>query len=197
MAKLAFYYSTMGAGKSTEAIKTYDIYKRKHLDPIVIKPIIDNREGNFCGWGTAKSRITKEEIPAYYIKNVKEELRTLEYGSIIVDEAQFLTRDDIIALAAIVDTQDVNVLAYGLKTDINGHLFSGSAALLEFADEIKEIEMLCDEPNCMNKATHHLRYVNNIPDSSNETVAIEKDNVTYKSVCRWHWAKMKNIYSRR
>lgn len=69
MAKLKFYYGVMGAGKTTELIKTYDIYKRKGLDPVVIKPIIDDREGSQKGWGTTSSRLIKNPIPAYYFES--------------------------------------------------------------------------------------------------------------------------------
>lgn len=191
MAKLTFFYSTMGAGKTTDVVKTYDIYKRKGLNPLIIKPAIDTREGKFSGYGSTKSRITAEEVPAYYIQSVRDEIWRLDYGIIIADEAQFFTREDIIHLATIVDKQDINVLAYGLKNDVNGNLFPGSQALLEFADDIKEIEMMCDEPYCLNKATHHLRYINGILDRSTESVAIEKGKVTYKSVCRKHWMQAK------
>jgi thymidine kinase len=194
MAELKFYYGCMNAGKSVEAIKTYEIYKRKNMNPVIIKPVIDNREGEQKGWGYTSSRLTKEPTPAYYIKSVEEDIWKTNYGQvIIVDEAQFLTRDDVVFLSKIVELQKVDVIAYGLKNDVNGNLFSGAKAFMEFADTIKEIDMICEEPGCKNKATHHLRYINGKPDASNEQVAIEKGNVTYKSVCRKHWMQKKNI----
>ena len=76
MASLIFYYGVMGSGKTTELIKTYEIYKRKGLDPVVIKPSIDNREGTFFGWGITTSRLLKyKSIPAYYFKNLKKNLK--------------------------------------------------------------------------------------------------------------------------
>lgn len=188
MANFTFYYGVMSSGKTTELIKTYEIYKRKGLDPIVIKPCIDDREGSYCGWGTTSSRLLKDQsIPAYYYKNLQKELDQLNYKTILVDEAQFMTRSDVIYLAYIVEKQNINVLAYGLKTDINGHLFSGSEALLIFADKFKELEALCEEPNCEKKAILHNRYINGKLDTNCQQVAIEKGNITYKAVCRQHW----------
>ena len=187
MAKLKFYYGVMGAGKTTELIKTYDIYKRKGLDPVVIKPIIDDREGSQKGWGTTSSRLIKNSIPAYYFENVKDEIWKLDYGVILVDEAQFISREDILFLTDIVEKQKIDVIAYGLKTDVNGNLFKGAADLLVFADETKELETICENPNCQNKASMHLRYIDGELDKSGNSVAIEKGNITYKSVCRPCW----------
>lgn len=187
MAKLKFYYGVMGAGKTTELIKTYDIYKRKGLDPVVIKPIIDDREGVQKGWGTTSSRLIKNPIPAYYFENAKNEIWKLDYGVILVDEAQFISREDILFLTDIVEKQKIDVIAYGLKTDVNGNLFKGAADLLVFADETKELETICENPNCQNKASMHLRYIDGELDKSGNSVAIEKGNVTYKSVCRPCW----------
>lgn len=187
MAKLKFYYGVMGAGKTTELIKTYDIYKRKGLDPVVIKPIIDDREGSQKGWGTTSSRLIKNPIPAYYFESAKDEIWKLDYGVILVDEAQFISREDILFLTDIVEKQKIDVIAYSLKTDVNGNLFKGAADLLVFADEIKELETICENPNCQNKASMHLRYIDGELDKSGNSVAIEKGNITYKSVCRPCW----------
>ena len=196
MAEMKFYYGCMNAGKSVEAIKTYEIYKRKKMNPIIIKPAIDTREGEQKGWGHTTSRLIKEPTPAYYIQNVENEIWKLDYGQvIIVDEAQFLSREDVIFLSKIVELQKVDVIAYGLKNDVNGNLFPGAKAFMEFADMIKEIDMVCENPYCLNKATHHLRYINGKLDTSNEQVAIEKDDVTYKSVCRKHWMEAKGLIS--
>lgn len=189
MSKLKFFYGVMGGGKTTELIKTYDIYKRKNMNPLIIKPQIDDREGKQIGWGTTSSRITAEQVPAYYFKNLQDELFTLDFGVILVDEAQFLTNDDVILLSEIVDKKDISVIAYGLKTDINGHLFPGAASLLALADETKELESLCNTPTCKEKAIMHLRYINGQIDLSGNQVAIEKNNITYTSVCRKCWKK--------
>ena len=184
---IKFTHATMFAGKTTQLINAYEIYRRKGLDPIVLKPAVDDREGTFNGWGVTKSRLINKEVPAYYFKNLKEELGQLDYGTIMVDEAQFLSKEDVQYLAEVADNQNKNILAYGLKTDINGNLFEGAAAWLALADEVVEMPSLCQEKGCNNKAVAHARYVDGERDISGESVAIEKGNVTYKAVCRKHW----------
>ena len=127
------------------------------------------------------------ELRVKRIKNLKEELGQLDYGTIMVDEAQFLSKEDVQYLAEVADNQNKNILAYGLKTDINGNLFEGAAAWLALADEIVEMSSLCQEKGCNNKAVAHARYIDGERDTSGESVAIEKGNVTYKAVCRKHW----------
>lgn len=188
---LKFYYGTMGAGKTTELIKTYDIYRRKGLNPVVIKPAVDDREGEQLGWGTTKSRITSEEIPAYYFKDLKKELPQLDYGVLLVDEAQFMTPEDIKYMSSVTDNKNVDVLAYGLKTDVNANLFPGAAALLAIADTTKELENLCQMPDCANLAQVHIRFINGVPDTSHRSVVIDKGDVTYKAICRKCYEKQK------
>lgn len=193
MGKLKYIHGTMFSGKTAQLINAYEIYRRKHLEPIVIKPIIDDREGTQKGWGETSSRLMLDKkVPAYYYQNLQEELPTLKYGSIIVDEAQFMSEEDVRYLTKVMDEKDITVLAYGLKTDSNGHLFEGSKALLAFADEITEMESLCQNPNCTNKAQMHLRYIDGQIDKGTDSVAIEKGNVTYRSVCRPCWSKEKS-----
>ena len=186
---LKFYYGVMGAGKTTELIKTYEIYKRKGMNPVVIKPCLDNREGEQSGWGITSSRLTKDSVPAYYFKNLQDELPKLNYDVLLVDEAQFLSNDDVLFLSEVTDRKGIDVLSYGLKTDINGNLFSGAASLLAISDETKELEYICDTPLCQEKATMHLRYVDGKIDIGGNTIAIEKGDITYKSVCRKCWKK--------
>jgi thymidine kinase len=186
MAKLKFYYGTMGAGKTTEALKTYEIYRRKGLKPLIVKPTFDDREGTFKGWGLIKSKLIPDVRPCYYVDNVMEQLYNKQpypFGVLIVDEVQFLKPADIISLSSIVDYKDVDVICYGLKTDCRGKLFEGSAQLLAIADETKELDNLCDicgKPG----ANMHLRYTNDEIDFEPESIKVEKGNVKYKSVCR-------------
>ena len=184
---IRFLYSTMFAGKTTDCLKAYDIYRRKGLNPIILKPVVDDREGSFKGWGWTQSRITRDRQPAYYYTDLQKELPQLDYGCIMVDEAQFLSRDDVLYLADVVDSKNIPMLAYGLKTDVNGNLFEGAAALLAVADECQELTTLCQMPNCMNPSQVHLRYIDGQVDTSKEAGAIEKGNVTYRAVCRKCW----------
>lgn len=186
MAKLKFYYGTMGAGKTTEALKTFEIYRRKGRNPLIVKPTTDDREGKFNGWGTIKSKLIPDIRPCYYVDNVMTQLYynpPQEYGLLIVDEVQFFKPSEIIGLSAIVDAKDIDVICYGLKTDCRGQLFEGAAQLLAIADETKELDNLCDLCGKEN-ANMHLRYTNGEIDYDPDSIAVQKGNVDYKSVCR-------------
>lgn len=189
MAKLKFYYGNMFSGKTTYLCNTFDIYSRKGLKPVVIKPILDDREGRQTGWGKTTSR-NGTSIPVYYYTDLKKELPLLEYKTLMVDEAQFLSASDISLLTDVVDEDNINVIAYGLKTDCNGNLFTGSAALLAQADEVEEIESLCQYEGCNKKAEIHVRFIDGHVDKTGQAVAIEKGDVTYRSVCRKHWKEL-------
>ena len=92
-------------------------------------------------------------------------------------------------LSEIVDKWDIPVICYGLKTDVNGNLFEGAAKLIAIADSIKELKHIC---NCGNKAIMHIRYVDGKVDTSSQSIAIEKaGKITYDSVCRKCWKKIK------
>lgn len=191
MAKLKFYYGTMGAGKTTEALKTFEIYRRKGRNPLIIKPATDDRDGKFSGWGVIKSRLIPETRPCYYVDDIMEQVYRnppQEYGIIIVDEVQFFKANDIISLSSIVDYKDIDVICYGLKTDCRGKLFEGSAQLLAIADELKELDNLCDICG-QAKPIMHLRYTNGEIDYEPESIKVEKGNVKYKSVCRKCFSK--------
>lgn len=187
---IKFYYGTMGAGKTTELLKTYDIYKRKGCNPIIIKPKIDDREGNFNGWGYTSSRITKDKAPAYYYSDITDMKKFTECKIILVDEAQFCLRRDIDYLCTFADSYNIDIIAYGLKTDINGNLFKGAQRWLALADTIKELENICQIDGCENKAIAHKRFIDGKADNSKKSVVINKDSVTYLAVCRNHWREL-------
>ena len=186
MGKLVFNYGCMGSGKTTAMLTKFDSYKRRGKKPVIVKPCIDNREGNFVGWGITKSRITKYEEPSYYYEDLSSELSKLHFNTLFVDEAQFLTKEDVMVLCKVAEEKEV--ICYGLKTDVNGDLFSGAATLLALADEINEIEVPCEIDGCSHKAVTHIRYINGVREKGIvKPVAIETENITYKSVCRHHW----------
>ena len=187
MGRLTFTYACMGAGKTTQMLTMFDQYKRRKKKPIIIKPCMDVREGVFTGWGITKSRITKNEEPTYYYKDLREELVQLDFGVLFVDEAQFLSRDDVLTLCEVCDSWKIDVFCFGLKTDVTGNLFEGSKHLLALADEINEIPTPCEIEDCDCKAVAHIRYIDVKRELEGKSVAIETGNVTYKSVCRKHW----------
>ena len=185
MAKISFYYSVMGGGKTTYLIQTEYAYRQKGFKTLILKPTVDDREGAHHGWGPISSRVVTSQQQALYVDAITPEvLNGLDYNMIFVDELQFFTPQDVDVLADIADKQNIPVMCYGLKTDVNGHLFAGSAALLAVADDIKEIEYPCA---CGRKATHHIRKIDGKIDTTDVAIAVEKGNITYEAVCRQCW----------
>lgn len=182
---IKFTYSVMRGGKTTELIKTFDQLQRKGERPVIAKPTTDLREGEFLGWGTTGSRITKDLKPAFYFDCIEEVFDKVSFGILLLDEVQFMTPQDIIKLTNL--KQDV--LCYGLKTDINANLFPASATLLAIADSVKEIPMLCENKGCKNNAQVHSRYINGKLDKSGFSTMIENGLVNYKSLCYNCWRK--------
>lgn len=182
---IIFNYGVMGSGKSTELIKTYNQLKRKNLKPVIAKPLTDTRDGEYFGWGLTSSRITKERIPAFYFDTITEVFDKVSFGILLLDEVQFMLEKDIEKLAL----QDKDVIAYGLKTDVNANLFPASAKLLAIADSVKEIPMLCECDNCKNKAQVHSRYINGKLDKSGLSTMVETGAITYKALCYKCWNK--------
>ncbi len=191
MAKLHFYYSVMGAGKTTSLLQAEYNYFHQGFKPLIIKPKLDDREGFNDGWGKIQSRILIGEHKALYIENINaKELKTkVDFNILLVDEVQFFKEADIEALSDIVDEFDIPVICYGLKTDTNGNLFEGTKKLLAIADDIKEMKHIC---KCGAKANMHIRYIDGVLDKSGQSIAIEKGNITYESVCRKCWKKKMN-----
>lgn len=198
MAQLKFYYGTMGSGKTTELLKTADIYDRKGVEVAIIKPIIDDRNGKQEGWGTIESRLVNNlSKKAYYFKNIIDEVTNkIPFEMLFVDEAQFLSSNDIKELTTYVDVYNIDVYCYGLKNDSTGRMFSGSRELMTIADECIELKNLCQHDKCKNPANFHLRYIDDDVDRSPIPIMIEKGNVTYKSLCRKHYMREMNINSR-
>jgi len=186
---LKFYYGTMGAGKSTEAIKTFTMYERagKKVKMVQANPGGDGVDYN--GPGFVSSRLCQNDMPAYIFTKV-DNIPDKDYDMLIVDEVQFLPPAEIDKLAELVDDHDKTVICYGLKTDCYGNLFDGSARLLAIADVTKELSSICDI--CHDRpATRHLRYRGNELDTGGHSPFQDKstEHVEYKSVCRQCWKK--------
>ena len=186
MAKLYFHYSTMNAGKSTSLLQASHNYREGGMVTYLITAQFDNRAGE----GRIASRIGIGE-PAdtfgpgedLYAK-LKARFATGKVACVFIDEAQFLSKDQVWQLARAVDDLGVPVMAYGLRVDFQGNLFPGSAALLAWADEMREVRTICF---CGRKATMVVRKG---PDGcalkDGEQVVIG-GNETYVSLCRRHW----------
>lgn len=145
MAKLYFYYSTMNAGKTTALLQSAYNYRERGMRPLLLTPALDDRAGP----GVIRSRVGIEST-AHAFAAGEDLLALVDSGRenggvhcVLVDEAQFLSRDQVFQLTEVVDRLSIPVLAFGLRTDFRGELFPGSQWLLAWADELKELKTIC------------------------------------------------------
>ena len=188
MAKLYFYYSSMNAGKSTTLLQSDFNYRERGMDTMLWTAAVDTRYGR----GRIASRIGLEaqahlfEAETDLFAAVAQRHADAPLSCVLVDEAQFLTRNQVWQLAAVADTLSVPVLCYGLRTDFQGALFPGSAALLGIADALIELKAVCD---CGRKATMNLR-VDAQGRAVHEGAQTEiGGNDRYVAMCRKHFCE--------
>jgi len=186
MAKTYFYYSAMNAGKSTVLLQSSYNYRERGMHTVLFTPDIDTRGGP----GRISSRIGLSAEAIAFTRSddlnarVRAEIDCQPIACVLVDEAQFLTRLQVQQLTDIADLLDIPVLCYGLRTDFQGNLFEGSAALLAWADDLNEIKTIC---HCGRKATMVLR-TDAHGHALREGAQIEiGGNERYVSVCRLHF----------
>ncbi|MBA2650043.1 MAG: thymidine kinase [Legionella sp.] len=188
MAKLYFYYSAMNAGKSTVLLQSSHNYKERGMHTLLLKPAIDNR----LDTTTIASRIGLSEEAVVF--NLTEDLYILtlnllknsKIACVLVDEAQFMTKDQVMQLTEITDQLSIPVLTYGLRTDFRGELFTGSQFLLAWADELIELKTIC---HCGRKAIMNMR-VNEQGKAITEGEQIFiGGNESYIATCRLHFKK--------
>lgn len=191
MAKLYFHYATMNAGKSAYLLQANHNYTSQGMRTLLIGSAIDTRSG--AGHITSRIGLTATCAVAgpetCLFEVVRADIAAAEAEGnplrcVFVDEAQFLSEAQIVQLARVVDNLGVPVMAYGLRTDFMGRLFTGSDALMRLADEIREVRAVCW---CGKRATMVLRTG---PDGQvvREGVSVAVGgNDMYASVCRAHW----------
>ena len=186
MAKLYFYYSSMNAGKSTNLLQSSYNYKERGMNTLVLAPMMDDRYGE----GRVTSRIGIESEATTFradtdLLEVVEEFRAEKpLHCVLIDEAQFLTRDQVFQLSEVTDDLNIPVLAYGLRTDFQGEPFEGSKYLLSWADNLKELKAICD---CGSKATMVLRMDENGNAVTQGSQVEIGGNDRYVSMCRKHF----------
>jgi thymidine kinase len=145
MAKLYFYYSAMNAGKTTALLQSAHNYRERGMHPLLFTPRLDNR----YTIGVIRSRIGLESPAIVFERDddlfstVQERLEDRNVHCVLVDEAQFLTRDQVFQLTDVVDRLNIPVLCFGLRTDFQGELFEGSRYLLAWADQLEELKTIC------------------------------------------------------
>ena len=186
MAKLYFHYSTMNAGKSTILLQASYNYNERGMETYLLTAKLDDRAGQ----GRIASRIGIGADADMYspatdlFAMIGARLAEGPCACVFIDEAQFLTKDQVWQLARAVDDLKVPIMCYGLRVDFQGELFPGSAALLALADEMREVRTIC---HCGKKATMVIRQG---PDGKALTEGEQVQvggNETYVSLCRVHW----------
>lgn len=189
MAQLYFYYSAMNAGKSTSLLQSAHNYRERGMQVQLFTAAIDDR----YGVGVIRSRIGLAEPAEIFDADtdfaaaVRRSLGGGALACVLVDEAQFLTREQVEQLAEVVDLLDVPVLCFGLRTDFRGELFAGSARLLAIADKLTELKTVC---HCGRKATMTVRL-----DGAGQAVTAGEQveiggNNRYVSMCRRHYTEL-------
>ncbi len=187
MAKLYFYYSAMNAGKSTVLLKSSHNYKERGMQTLLLTPKIDNRfaEGMIHSRiGLAESAYSFTEQDNLYDWVNKQRMHTPKVSCVLIDEAQFLSKDQVRQLTDVTDKLSLPVLAYGLRTDFLGELFIGSQYLLAWADELVEIKTIC---HCGSKATMNLRIDETGQALDKGEQVLIGGNNRYVSTCRQHY----------
>lgn len=187
MAKLYFKYGAMNASKSADLLMTAHRYEEQGKRVLCFMPAVDTRSGH----GIIKSRlgIQREAIslapgdsPMQIF--IADSLHNGKPDCVLADEIQFLTRQQIEEFADIVDSHDIPVILYGLKTNFRGELFEGAKRAIELADKIEEIKTVCWY--CEKKATFNMRVINGMPVYKGPELLIG-GNDTYRPVCRYHY----------
>ena len=191
MSKLYFYYSAMNAGKSTVLLQSSHNYKECGMNTLLLTPEVDQR----AGLGKIASRIGLSaeaqvfDSKAQLFQLVESSHQKDSLACALIDEAQFLTQIQVHQLASVTDLIGIPVLCYGLRTDFQGKLFPGSAALLGWADNLIELKTIC---HCGRKATMNLRIDSNgTPVKEGAQVEIG-GNESYIAMCRKHFIEARN-----
>lgn len=184
MAQLFFRYGAMASGKSIEILKVAHNYETQQRHVLLLTSALDSRSGV----GEIASRIGMQRA-ALAISDGDDLFKLIsdqqdDIAAVLIDEAQFMSKAQVLELTRVVDDLNIPVLAFGLKNDAFNNLFPGSEALLIYADKIEEMKTLCSF--CGRKATMNLRISDEQPVYEGAQVQIGGDEA-YMPVCRYHY----------
>lgn len=189
MAQLYFYYSSMNAGKSTHLLQSSYNYRERGLTTAIYTAKIDDRFAK----GKVASRLGIDadaflfDDDSNMLTDIKEKHEETKLDCVLIDEAQFLSTEQVKQLTDVVDLLHIPVLAYGIRTDFLGETFSGSAALLAWADKLVELKTIC---HCGRKANFVIRQdKNGVPVKGGQQVEVG-GNERYEPLCRAHFKKL-------
>lgn len=180
MARLYYRYGSMGSSKTANALMVAHNYEEKGQRALLAKPALDDRDG--AGVMASRIGISRPCISVEKLVALSDD-ELCAYNCVIVDEAQFCTKDQVARLTDIVDTCGIPVICYGLRTDFRRELFEGSLWLMAWADVIEEVKTVCW---CGHAATCVARFG---PDGAMITEGSQVQlggNDSYVSVCRKH-----------
>jgi thymidine kinase len=188
VAQLYFYYSSMNAGKSTALLQSAYNYEERNMRPFIMSAALDDR----YGLGKVTSRIglaaeaqlfnAKDDLYSILkIENLKKPL-----DCILIDESQFLSREQVRQLTLVVDQLNIPILCYGIRTDFRGELFPGSQYLLAWADKLVELKTVC---YCGRKATMVVRMDGDGMVIKDGDQVVIGGNDQYQSLCRRHFSE--------
>jgi thymidine kinase len=186
MAKLYFYYSTMNAGKSTTLLQSSFNYRERGMETLLLTAAIDDRFGK----GKISSRIGLSQDADLFAANddlfahIAQQHAVKAINCVLVDESQFLTKEQVWQLSEVCDQLGIPVLCYGIRTDFQGQLFVGSQWLLAWADILEELKTICF---CGTKANMVVRV-----DADGKAIRQGSQveiggNDRYESLCRKHF----------
>ena len=181
MSKLYFRYGAMNCGKTTALLQVAHNYEERGMKVVIIKPGVDTKGNDKIVTRIGLKRkvdhlIKSDEKLSTYLNKLEDDI-----ACILVDEAQFLNRDQIDELFMYTKLKDKPVICYGLRSDFKTIAFPGSLRLFEIADDMEELYTIC---RCGKRAKFHGRMINGKFTSSGEQVAIDGENeVTYESLC--------------
>lgn len=181
MAQLYFKYGAMGSSKTANALMVRFNYEERGQQALLVKPRLDTRDGDHM----AASRIGLTHPCIYFDELQKLTVMELQQNAcIIVDEAQFLTKDEVLYLVYLVDVLEIPVICYGLRADFKGDLFPGSEALLVLADKLEEVKTICW---CGRKALFNARFDRSGKVLKEGEQVVLGANDQYIGLCRRHW----------
>ena len=192
MAKLHFFYSTMNAGKSTTLLQSNHNYLESNLNTLLFIPeqIGNKSNGKIISRIGLNADATVIDDKYDFYEEIKKS-NFKDISCIFVDEAQFITQNQVHSLGKIADKLNIPVMCYGIRTDFQGKLFVGSQELLALADNLKELKTICSM--CDKKATMVVRL------DKNGKVLLEGEKVLiggneiYKTVCRKHFRELTKL----
>lgn len=185
MAKLYFRYGAMNSSKTANALMVKFNYEERQQRVLLLKPALDVRDGvgvMRSRAGLSSSCLLVEREGSIY-DAIEDALREGPLHCLIIDEAQFLTKAQVLELTELVDERKIPVICYGLRADFVGNLFEGSQWLLAFADTVEEVKTICW---CGRKAIMNARLLDGRVVREGEQIVLG-GNDRYISLCRQHW----------